>query len=68
VDPLRELYFRLLELEALWADEALQTFAGGKAEIGKLEIARLKFIVIDAIGERDHQRLKDRTYFTLNDE
>jgi hypothetical protein len=66
MDTLRELYIRLVELNSLWADETLQTFAGGKAERGKLEIARLQLIVIDAIGERDYQRIRDRTYITVD--
>jgi hypothetical protein len=66
VDTLRELYIRLVELEMLWADEALQTFAGVKAERGKWEIARLQLIVIDAIGEFDYQRLREGTYITVD--
>jgi hypothetical protein len=66
VDTLKELYIRLVELNTLWADETLQTFAGGKTERGKLEIARLQLIVIDAIGERDYQRLREGTYISVD--
>jgi hypothetical protein len=66
VDGLRELYWRLIELEALWENEALQTFAGGEVERGKWEIKSLQLIVIDAIGERDYQRRREGKDITVD--